>query len=460
LLRRAAQRTVLTVEETTAAMSRRFRFAMLVAAMLGAGSAARAQEPPAVARMLKSAEGYTVKVRASVNWPIPPETFGTGQGTGFIVDKAKGWIVTNAHVAKRSPAVVDVSFGEGETEWLPAEKVYVDNLVDLAVLKVAPDKLPVTAEAAQLGCDDQVRQGASVVAYGHPMSLAFTATRGIVSSVRTIGYTEFVQLDALINPGNSGGPLLLVDTERVIGVNTSNVPGAPGLGFATPVRHLCPILKLLGESRDPTVPILPVYWLKAGTSETLTVAATFANVPGANALRHGDVVIGVAGDDMSATVPALLSQLRGRTGNVMLTVKRGSEMLDINVPLLGPFPTMQAKALGWSGMMIVARAAADIDYRDEPLLRIEFIKQGDPASRLGLRIFDQLDRVDGQRFTTVEALHAHLRTMSADKRVRFLIRRPVAPQERRLTAEYLQFDLAARDVHLLVAGETPGPGGR
>jgi S1-C subfamily serine protease len=419
-----------------------------------------AQDIPAVGRMLKSAEAYTVKVRASVNWPIPPETFGTGQGTGFIVDKERGWIVTNAHVAKRSPAVVDVAFGEGETEWVPVEKVYVDNLVDLAVVKVAPDKLPPGAEVAQLGCEDQVRQGAPVVAYGHPMSLAFTATRGIVSSVRTIGSTEFVQLDALINPGNSGGPLLLVDTERVIGVNTSNVPGAPGLGFATPVKHLCPILDMLRQGREPSAPTLPIYWLKAGTNETLTVAATFPNVPGLDELKPGDVVEGIAGREKPAHVPALLGALRGLKEHVTLRVRRDATMLDVRVPLLGPFPVMQVKTLAWSGMMIVSRAALDYDFRGEPLLRVEFIKQGDPASRLGIRLFDQFDLVDGQRFRDLDALHRYLKGLDPSRRVKLMMRRQVAVTERRITAEYQQFELAARDIHLLVAGETPGPGGR
>jgi len=168
---------------------------------------------------------------------------------------------------KRSPSTVEIALGESETEWLPVQRIYVDNHLDIAVLKVATDKLPADAMAAKLGCTQTVKQGATVVAYGHPISLNFTATRGIVSSVRTLNSHEFVQMDANINPGNSGGPLLAADVAEVIGVNTANISGAPGLGLALAIRHVCPVLDLLAKGADPSLPGLPVYWLSAARSK-------------------------------------------------------------------------------------------------------------------------------------------------------------------------------------------------
>ncbi|MGL4241329.1 MAG: S1C family serine protease, partial [Beijerinckiaceae bacterium] len=242
------------------------------AAAIGFTGPVSAQSAPDLGAMLRDAQKYTVKVRATVNWPLAPEQFGTGQGTGFVIDRDKGWILTNAHVAKRSPATVEVALGDAEADWIPVERIYADNYLDIAIVRIAPDRLPPDTTQAKLGCGQEVRQGAAVVAYGHPISLNFTATRGIVSSVRTLGYQEFVQMDANINPGNSGGPLLAVDAAEVIGVNTANFPGAPGLGLATSIRQVCPILDLLRKGADPTVPSLSVYWMKQGRNETLTVA--------------------------------------------------------------------------------------------------------------------------------------------------------------------------------------------
>jgi serine protease Do len=321
-------------------MSPRVVRSLLAAAALAAAAPAVAQGAPDLGAMLRDAQRYTVKVRATVNWPLAPEQFGTGQGTGFVIDRERGWILTNAHVAKRSPAAVEVALGDAEADWIPVDRVYADNYLDIAVVRIAPDRLPPDTGQARLGCGQEVRQGSAVVAYGHPISLNFTATRGIVSSVRTLGYQEFVQMDASINPGNSGGPLLAVDAAEVIGVNTANFPGAPGLGLATSIRHVCPILDLLRKGADPTVPNLPVYWLKAGRNETLTVAQGFPNAPADLALKSGDVILGLAGGPRFASLPDLHTALRGRRDRVSLAVRRAGAEIAVEAPLLPVTPPL------------------------------------------------------------------------------------------------------------------------
>ena len=227
-------------------MLRSFLTIFAVAVHLASLTAA-AQTGPDLADMLGQAQRFTVKVRGTVVWPFAPEQPGTGTGTGFIIDREKGWILTNAHVAKRSPSTVEIAVGDAESEWIAADKVYVDNLLDIAVLKVMADKLPGDAMAAKLGCAQAVKQGETIVA---------TATRGIVSSVRTLRSQEFVQMDANTNPGNSGGPLLAVASAEVVGINTLNNAGAPGLGLAVAIRHVC-------KGEDPSLPSIPFYWSAA-----------------------------------------------------------------------------------------------------------------------------------------------------------------------------------------------------
>src|SRR5262245_36375363 len=132
-------------------------------------------------------------------------------------------------------------------------------------------------------------------------------------------------MDANINPGNSGGPLLAADVAEVIGINTANVAGAPGLGLALAIRHVCPVLDLLAKGADPGLPSLPVFWLKQGRIETLTVAATFApnradkdadKDNGDDGLKPGDVVQSIAAGPKVASLPELNTALRGRQGHV------------------------------------------------------------------------------------------------------------------------------------------------
>lgn len=428
-----------------------------VAAQLATVGPAAAQSVPDLGAMLGQALRFTVKVRSTVSWPFAPEQLGTSLGTGFVIDRGKGWILTNAHVAKRSLSTVEIALGEAETEWLPVERVYVDNHLDIAVLRIAPDKLPADVPAAKLGCAQPVKQGASVVAYGHPVSLSFTATRGIVSSVRTLGSHEFVQMDANINPGNSGGPLLAVDAAEVIGINTANIVGAPGLGLALAIRHVCPVLDLLAKGLDPSLPSLPVYWLKQGRIETLTVAAVFPRSSASksaaeNELKPGDIVQAIAGGPKLASLPELNTALRGRHGQVTLQILRdGTEHL-VSMPLIPARPPLKRQGLIFSGLLVSERISLDTATSSLPPLRIEFIKPGETASRIGFQPGDLLDAVGGRRLATVAALHAWLKDKPPSEKVAILIRRG-SSADPRVIAEYHRFEIQPTDLRLLTSGE-------
>lgn len=440
----------------------RSRLLTLALGLLIAATPAAAQSNgPDLAVMLGQAQRYTVKVRGTVVWPFMGEQLGSGTGTGFIVDLERGWILTNAHVAKRSLSTVEIAMGDTENEWLPVERVYVDNLLDIAVLKIDRAKLPDDAMSAKLGCRQTVKQGATVVAYGHPISLNFTATRGIVSSVRSLGPIEFVQMDANINPGNSGGPLLIVEPPEVIGINTLNIAGAPGLGLAVAIRHVCPILELLAKGEDPGLPSLPVYWLKQGRIETLTVAALFPRREGeapatgssnnGQGLKVGDIVQGFVDGPKVTSVADLYSALRGRKEQVTLQVLREGKTVDISATLIPPRAPLRRQAATFAGLLIAERPNLDsIDLL--PPLRIEFIKPGEAGQRAGFMLGDHLEAVGGQRFNTVVALHDWLRSRSSSEKIAILVRRG-SSFDTRVIAEYHRFEIPLSDLKLMTAGE-------
>lgn len=408
----------------------------------------RAAEPD-MSAMLRDAQNYTVKVRSTVIWPLGADRFGTGQGTGFFIDKGRGWILTNAHVAQSSPATVEVAFGDAESVWLPVERIYVDNHLDVAVLRLPPDKVPTTATQARLGCTQKVVQGSPVVAYGHPRELNFTATRGIVSSIRTLGNQEYVQLDASLNPGNSGGALLSVDAGQVIGISTATSGG--GLGFAVPMRHVCPIIDSLKNGLDPTLPNLPVYWLRSATSETLTVARAFPNAPADYPLKGGDVVLGLAGGPRFEGVPDLMTALRGRQKSVRLAVRRNGVETEIDAPVIASQSPLMKEAVVVSGMLIDEQDMADAEASSMPALQIIHIKRGEAAELAGLRVGDMIDDVNGRRFDTVRDLHAWLSARPDGESVKLLVRRRAFSASRRTSADYLRLEVALDDVTLLQA---------
>ena len=426
------------------------RLCVAIFSLLLPVTSAWAQAEVNLGGMLLDAQRYTVKVRGTVVWPFSPEQAGTGQGTGFIIDRQKGWIVTNAHVAKRSPATVEIAVGDNDTDWIGVTRLYVDNYLDIAVLKVDVAKLPADTASAKLGCDKTVKQGVTVVAYGHPINLTFTATRGIVSSVRTLGNQEFVQMDANINPGNSGGPLLSVDAAEVIGVNTANFPGAPGLGLATSIRHVCPILDLLTKGMDPSVPTIPVYWLKQGRIERLIVAAPFprSGASSDDGLKSGDVVQGIAGGPKLVGLPDLHTALRGIQGSVMLSVMRNGNVQDVKVALVPAKPPLTRRAVTFAGLMVSERINLDNGGSILPPLRVEYIRPGELAARSGFQTFDLVDSIDGRRFTSVGDLHAWLKAKPPSVKVALLVRR-FSSTDPRVSAEYFRFELPPAELKLL-----------
>ena len=170
-----------------------------------------------------------------------------GIGSGFIV-QADGVIVTNAHVVAGATKM-SVALRDGQT--YDAKLIGIDELNDLAVLRINATKLPV----APIGSSADLAIGEWAIAIGNPYGFLLgntepSVTAGVISATgRNLvpqqgqegggTYVDMLQTDASINPGNSGGPLVNA-LGQVIGVNTSIFSpsgGSIGIGFAIPINR-------------------------------------------------------------------------------------------------------------------------------------------------------------------------------------------------------------------------------
>ncbi len=165
-------------------------------------------------------------------------------GSGVVIDKVRGYIVTNNHVIKDADRIM-VRLGPGDD--VPARLVGADPKSDLAVLKVKAD----LRVQAQWGDSEQLDIGDWVLAIGSPLGFDHSVTAGIVSaSERNVGiseYESFIQTDAAINPGNSGGPLINL-AGQVVGINTAIITqtgGYEGIGLAIPSAMARPVVESL-----------------------------------------------------------------------------------------------------------------------------------------------------------------------------------------------------------------------
>ena len=163
-----------------------------------------------------------------------------GLGSGFIIS-SDGWIVTNNHVVSGADKVW-VKLLDDDEEYVATE-TRRDPKTDIAVIKIEVDReLP----AISFGDSETLQVGDWVMAFGNPLGLSHTVSRGVVSAKDRQGvfprqaerpqifYERFIQTDAAINQGNSGGPLVNMRGE-VVGVNTLiATPYNIGIGFAIP----------------------------------------------------------------------------------------------------------------------------------------------------------------------------------------------------------------------------------
>jgi S1-C subfamily serine protease len=232
---------------------------VLVASILGGATGgavasvlARLADTPAPSRIVTSGTAAT-DVSSAAEAVLPAVVtilVGSGSaaasGTGLVIDKARGYVVTSSHVVQlprstRANSDVTILLGDGRT--LGATVVGNDINTDVALLR-ADGALPAEAVLSM----DTVKVGAPVIAIGTPGvngltigALASTVTSGVVSAtgrripredLRSVIMTDLIQTDALIASGMSGGPLVLVSSGRVIGLNTITVRGEGDLAFA------------------------------------------------------------------------------------------------------------------------------------------------------------------------------------------------------------------------------------
>ena len=168
-------------------------------------------------------------------------------GSGFIINRKEGYVVTNYHVIEQERDISLMIYVK-EKKGLRKEKVSDVRIVafnpffDLALLKIEnPGKVPL--RETYLGEYNRGKIGDPVFAIGNPLGLDRTVSDGIVSNrSRALGGKLSIQTTAAINPGNSGGPLFN-NRGEVIGVTSSKIMGGESLGFAIPIHYVKDFLR-------------------------------------------------------------------------------------------------------------------------------------------------------------------------------------------------------------------------
>jgi S1-C subfamily serine protease len=180
----------------------------------------------------------------------------TAKGTGFVIDAAKGLVLTNNHVIDQATSVTVTMVTSGKS--YPARILGYDATDDVALLQVRGAALT----AVRTGDSSLVGVGLPVLAIGNEAGQGGSPTvapgvisslgRTIVASDQSSGLTEVLhgmfQTSADIRPGDSGGPLADA-AGRVIGIDTAAGGSAVYSGYAIPINQALPIARQIAAGR-------------------------------------------------------------------------------------------------------------------------------------------------------------------------------------------------------------------
>ena len=278
-----------------------------------------------------------------------------GSGVVYKKDGNSAYVVTNNHVVDGA-SQIEIMLSDGTK--VVGELVGTDTYSDIAVVKIASDKVTTVAEFAD---SDKVTVGETAIAIGSPLGTDYanSVTQGIVSSLsrkvtmtndegNTIS-TNAIQTDAAINPGNSGGALINIEGQ-VIGINSSKISSTSdsgsgnsveGMGFAIPANDVVKIINQLETNGKVIRPALGITMANLSDLSTTTisrlniptsvtsgivVASVQSGMPAEGTLKKYDVITAIDDKDVSSTTD-LQSVLYGHsTGDsIKVTFYRGTD---------------------------------------------------------------------------------------------------------------------------------------
>lgn len=390
---------------------------------------------PGAEQIFAAARAHTAYIETRIETPFIEDEQGSAFGAAFVIDQRRRWLLTNAHVSGRSPAHITATFAGREP--VQAWPVYIDPYLDLAVLQFA--EYAPSPRAARLECSSPPATGHPVGAFGHPSGLKFSGTRGVISGNTYRFGADWLQTDAPINGGNSGGPLISLETGRVVGINTAtlNEPDSQNANFAVQAVQACRIIELLARGEDPRPASLGVSFFREGDEDSLRIAQVYEGGAAAG-LRHGDVILGIAGvNEVPGTEGELIHVLRGRAGGVRLEVRRDGHTMALDTLFRSQQMPLERAGLNVSGVLLAASNQLDIErLASASPIMVHAVTRGSPAETARLKPYDHLVAIAGERIRTIADVEAAIRANAGRGSVAFEFLRP-SGTEHRLTVDVL-----------------------
>ncbi len=340
----------------------------------------------------------------------PSRTQPQSLGSGVIVDKELGLVVTNNHVIENASEILVTLSDAREFQ---AELIGADPDADIALIKIDAENLT----QLEWANSDALRVGDFCIAIGNPFGLGQTVTSGIVSAVGRSGlgiedFEDFIQTDASINPGNSGGALVDLNG-KLIGINTAIVGpsgGNVGIGFAIPSNMAVDIIDQLrvygkvqrGELGIAAQELTPELAKAFGVESRygVVIGRIRPNSPAEKAgLQVGDVITAIDGRPVRD-----INAVKNRIGLVRLGQRLSMSIVrdSKNITIEATIEQLQSMSAFLDGVELSEQTSRS----GQRFLLIESIEPGSMLDQYGLQAGDIILSANRRYLNSLDALES------------------------------------------------------
>ncbi|RAT11402.1 MULTISPECIES: serine endoprotease DegP [Lonsdalea] len=336
-------------------------------------------------------------------------------GAGVIINAAKGYVVTNNHVVDNADKI-QVRLNDGRK--YDARVIGKDPRSDIAVVQIKEAR---NLTELKIADSDRLRVGDYAVAIGNPYGLGETATSGIISALGRSGlnienYEDFIQTDAAINRGNSGGALVNLNGD-LIGLNTAILApdgGNIGIGFAIPsnmVKNLVNQIIEFGEVKRGELGIVGTELnselaqaMKIDAQRGAFVSQVQPKSAAAGAgIKAGDVIVSLNGKTVSSFA-ALRAQVGSLPAGTKLTLGLLRDGKPVSVDVTLQQSSQAQVAAGNLNAGIEGAELSNTQLDGQKGVKVEKVKPGSAAARIGLKSGDVILGVNQQAVTSIGEL--------------------------------------------------------